>query len=71
LRIAVVDSCFLINWSRFHQSADILRVFSKIVIPEPVLEELGDLKMISKLFNISLSKLNDLRLKAKVPLILS
>jgi len=36
-----------------------------------LLVETGDLKMISKLFNISLSELNDLRLKAKVPLILS
>ena len=44
MRIAVVDSCFLINWSRFHQSADILRVFSKIVIPEPVLEEIEDVR---------------------------
>jgi len=44
LRIAVVDSCFLINWSRFHQSADILQVFSRIVVPEPVLEELEDVR---------------------------
>ena len=44
MRIAVVDSCFLINWSRFHQSADILQVFSRIVVPEPVLEELEDVR---------------------------
>ena len=45
--------------------------------PEPIktalklLVETGDLKMVSKLFNISLGELNNLRLKAKVPLVLS
>ena len=45
--------------------------------PEPIktalilLVESGDLKMASKLFSISLSKLNQMRLKAKIPLVLS
>ena len=45
--------------------------------PEPIktvlklLVETGDLKMISKLFDIPLSELNDLRLKAKILLVLS
>ena len=51
MKIAIADSCFLINWSRFHQSSDILRLFVKIVVPEIILDELKDArakKMIAK-----------------------
>ena len=45
MKIAIADSCFLINWARFHQRNDILKVFNKIVIPEIILDELEDVEV--------------------------
>ena len=44
MKIAVADTCFLLNWARFHQREDILEKFDKIVVPEPVLDEIKDIE---------------------------
>jgi hypothetical protein len=37
--LAIVDACFLINWSWFRQRNDLLNLFTRLVVPTPVLVE--------------------------------
>ena len=41
MKIAIADTCFLINWLKYKRKNDILKLFKLIMIPLPVLDELG------------------------------
>ncbi|RLE89709.1 MAG: hypothetical protein DRJ49_02150 [Thermoprotei archaeon] len=53
------------DWNFIEKQPELIKTALKLLV------ETGDLKMISKLFDIPLSELNDLRLKAKILLVLS
>ena len=41
MRVAIADTCFLINWLRFRGRDDIFRVYECVAVPLLVLDELG------------------------------
>ena len=41
MKIAIADTCFLINWLKYKRKDDIFKLFKLIMIPLPVLDELG------------------------------
>jgi len=39
VELAIVDTCFLINWAKFRQKNDIFNIFSKLIIPSIIYTE--------------------------------
>jgi len=46
LKLAIIDTCFLIDWVRFKRREILFKIFQNILIPEQVLSEIEDEKTI-------------------------
>ena len=67
MSIAVVDACFLINWSRFRYREDLFKLYPRLALPEIVLSEIRSSD--AKRFMLSLATSGKLIIIPRVNLI--